>query len=132
MERAGAKLSYLMFMVILLGISCRTQFEKIRTSNDGQLIYKEAEKYYEAGDYNKAQSLYELAIPAYRGKQEAEEIFFKYADSHFKLKQYILASHYFKNFANTYVNSDRREYADFMSAYSICYLLFTSLIKHIH
>jgi len=105
-------------IVFLLNTSCKTKFEKIRISNDPERILKEAHAYFDAEDYYKAQTLYELAIPAFRGKLEAEKIFFNYAYTHYHTKQYMLSSHYFKNFANTFGNSPKKEEADFMSAFS--------------
>lgn len=102
---------------LLLG-ACKSEFERIRTSNDANLLYKKAEEYYNEGEYQKAQTLYELVIATYRGRPEAEDISFKYAYTYYQLKQYILASYYFKNFSQTYTSSPHREEADFMSAYS--------------
>lgn len=104
--------------IFLLTSSCKTKFEKIRISNDPVLILKEANAYFKAEDFYKAQTLYELAIPAYRGKVEAEEIFFNYAYTHYNIRQYMLSSHYFKNFAKTFGNSPKKEEADYMAAYS--------------
>ncbi len=98
--------------------ACKSEFEKIRTSGDVDRIYDKALAYYEAEEYDKAQALFELIISSYRGKREAEEIYFKYAYTYYHLEQYILAAYYFKNFSNTYGTSDLREEADFMSAYA--------------
>ncbi|MCO6476007.1 MAG: outer membrane protein assembly factor BamD [Phaeodactylibacter sp.] len=104
-------------MTLLLG-ACKSEFEKIRSSGDVNRIYTKALEYYEQEEYQKAQTLFELIISSYRGKKEAEEIYFKYAYTYYHLRQYILASYYFKNFSNTYGASEIREEADFMSAYS--------------
>ena len=109
------------FIIILLIAfsSCKSEFESIRTSGDPELIYKRAEKYYDQEEYYKAQSLFELAIPAYRGKELAEQLFYKYAYTYYYTGEYILASHYFKNFANTFYNSAKREEMDFMTSYAL-------------
>lgn len=104
--------------IFLLSSSCKTKFEKIRISNDPDRILKEANAYFEIEDFYKAQTLYELAIPAYRGKVEAEQIFFNYAYTHYYTNQFMLSSHYFKNFAQTFGNSPKKEEADYMSAFS--------------
>lgn len=110
-------------LVALLGVlfcltSCKTEFEKIRSSNEPVKILKTANKYYEKEEYLRAQTLYELVIPFYRGKEEAEDIFYNYSYAHYNMSQFILASHYFKNFSNTFYNSDRKEECAFMAAYS--------------
>jgi outer membrane protein assembly factor BamD len=106
-------------LLLVLGFSsCKSEFERVRASNDPDLLYKKGFEYYDAGDYLKAQALFELIIGGLRGKVEAEKVYYYYAYTHYKLKKYILASYYFKNFSNTFPNSENREEADFMSAYS--------------
>lgn len=99
-------------------VSCKSEFERIRISQDVDLIYKESMEYYEDRDYIKAQTLFELVIPAFRGKKELEDLYFKYAYTFYYSEQFILASYYFQNFSNTFSTSVLREEADFMSAYS--------------
>jgi outer membrane protein assembly factor BamD len=110
-------LFFVVSMLVLLS-SCKSEFEKIRSSGDAELLYKKAYEYYEQEEYQKAQTLYELIISSYRGKKEAEDIYFKYAYTYYHLERYILASYYFKNFASTFSTSSFREEADFMTAYS--------------
>ncbi len=98
--------------------SCKTQFEEVRTSNDPVKILASANKYYEDEDYLKAQALYELVIPFYRGKKEAEDLFYKYAYTYYNQNQFILAAHYFNSFSNTFYNSPKKEEMSYMSAYS--------------
>jgi len=98
--------------------SCRSTFEEVRSSNDPIKILKTANAYYEDEDYLKAQTLFELVVPYYRGKQEAEDVFYKYAYTYYKMDQYILAAHYFKSFTKTFYNSAKKEEMAFMSAYS--------------
>ncbi|MCB0661174.1 MAG: outer membrane protein assembly factor BamD [Saprospiraceae bacterium] len=105
-------------LVAFFSIGCKTSFEKIRISGDPELIYNKAYAYYENGDFGKAQTLFELIIPAYRGKKELEDIYFKYAYTYYNQKKFILSSYYFKNFGATFPNSILREEAEFMSAFS--------------
>ena len=105
-------------LIIFFFSSCQSQFEKIRTSNDPEMIYKKALEYYEAEEYQKAQSLFELSISGFRGKKEAEDISFKYAYTFYHLGSYIMASYHFKNFARTFSTSSFRQEADYMDAYS--------------
>ena len=98
--------------------SCKSDFEKIRTSGDVDTIYKKAFEFYEQGEYLKSQSLFELVINNLRGKVEAEKVYFYYANTHFHLRRYVLASYYFKNFTTTFPNSSYREEADFMTGFS--------------
>ncbi|MCP9237213.1 outer membrane protein assembly factor BamD [Lewinella sp. JB7] len=106
------------FFLILTVFGCRSEFETIRTSTDPEFILQRANAYYDAGEYQRAQTLYELTIAPFRGRAEAEQIAYRYAYTYYYTEQYVLASYYFKNFATTYGGSELREEADFMSAYS--------------
>jgi outer membrane protein assembly factor BamD len=100
------------------GMGCRSEFERTRMSGNTELILNKALEYYEEEDWVKAQTLFELVLNQYRGRPEAEVIYFKYAYTYYNLQQYALSAHYFANFAQTYAYSPFREEADFMSAYS--------------
>ena len=108
----------LLFALVLLASSCKSNFERTRTSGNGELILTTAFKYYEQGNYQRALTLFELVINTLRGDARAEKAYYEYAQSHYKTKQYLLAAFYFKNFSNTFTNSPLREEAAFMSAYS--------------
>ena len=101
-----------------LSFGCKSEYEKIRASGNTDLVYKKAFEYYEQQEYLRAQTLFELIIPVYRGKPELEKIYYTYAYTYYKLNKYILASYYFKNFSTTFPTSSLREEADFMIAYS--------------
>lgn len=105
-----------LFAVLI--VSCKTEYEKVRASGDPALMAKTADAYFKDEKFLQAQTLYEIIIPYYRGKEEAADIFFKYAYTHYYLREYILASHYFNSFATTYYSDNNREEAMFMSAYS--------------
>lgn len=99
-------------------LACKSEFEKIRASGDVDLISRTAFRYYENKDYQRAQTLFELVIPAYRGRPELEDVYFAYAYTYYHLRRYVLANYYFKNFSSTFPTSPKREEADFMAAYS--------------
>ncbi len=111
--------AYILFSIALLALtsSCKSEFEKIRSTGDPQVLYEKAQAYYQEKEYQKAQTLFELIISSFRAKKEGEEIYFKYAYTFYYLQDYILASNYFKTFAQTYSVSPLREEAEFMSAY---------------
>lgn len=109
---------FFMLSILFLFSACRSEFEIIRTSGDPEKMLTEADRLYAAEDYYKAITLYELLIPVYRGQSEAEDIAFNYAYAHYHQRKFISSAHYFKQFASTFANSERKEEADFMSAYS--------------
>jgi len=108
----------LLFLVIGSLASCKTEYEKIRSSNDPVKILQAAHENYEKEEWYTAQTLYELAIPFYRGKKEAEDLFYRFAYTHYNLNEFILSAHYFKTFSTSFYNSPKREECDYMSAYS--------------
>lgn len=110
-------IGFLFGLLFLFG-SCRSEFEKIRTNPDPTFLQKKAFEYYDAGDYQKAQTLFELIINGLRGKADAEKVYFAYAYTHYYQEKYILGSYYFKNFVSTYGNSAYKEEAEYMSAYA--------------
>ena len=117
------KIGYMKFWLLIAFstvflFACKSEFERIRTSNDPEMILQQANKLYENEDWLKAQTLYDIVIPYYRGKTEAEDLFYKYAYTYYNLGDYILSAHYFNSFANSFINSSKREEAAFMSSYS--------------
>lgn len=107
-------LSSLLFLLS----ACKSEYERVRTGGDPELILTKAFEYYEKEDYQKAQSLFELVLSNIKGTKKAEKANFYYSYTHYHLKEYLLAAFYFKNFANTFTNSEFREEAAFMSAFS--------------
>ena len=105
-------------VVVFLLISCRSEFEVLRTSGQAEKMYEAANQYFEEEEYTKAITLYEMIIPSYRGKAEAEEIAYRFAHGHYLNGSHILSSHYFKSFADTYTASQRRQEALYLSAIS--------------
>ena len=107
-------------LIIALG-SCKSKYEKLRTSNDNAKKYSEAIKLYNKKEYSKALGLFEPLVTRYRGQEQAEDLYYYYAYTNYKLKDYTSARYHFKTFADTYPSSPRAEECRFMSAY--CYYL---------
>ena len=110
---------FLSFIVLLGG--CKSKFEKLRASNDITKKYQEALRLYNNKYYTKALILFEDLVQRYRGRAEAEELYYYYAYTNFKMKDYTTSRYHFKVFAETYPNSSRAEECRFMSAK--CYYL---------
>jgi outer membrane protein assembly factor BamD len=108
--------------IITLAIAgCKSQFEKIRLSNDVAKKYQEALRLYNKKNYSKALILFEDLSQKYRGRTEAEELNYYYALTLYKIRDYTTARYQFKNFADTYPTSKYAEECRYMSAY--CYYL---------
>ncbi len=107
--------------LIIIFTGCKSKYEKLRSSNDNAKKYSEAIKYYNKKEYTKALGLFEDLVTRYRGRAEAEDLFYYYAYTNYKLRDYTSARYHFKTFADTYPSSTRAEECRFMAAY--CYYL---------
>ena len=95
-----------LFIAFLL-ISC-SEYQKALKSDDVAVKSEAANKMYEAGKYAKAIRLYEQIAPAYKGKPNAERMFYFYSMSLYKSKQYYLAGYQLENFVASYPKRDRK------------------------
>lgn len=100
-------------------ISCKSEYQKVLKGNDIQKKYDYAVKSYNNGDYFKALELFEELVNVYRGSEQAEKIYFYYANCHYNLKDLTMASFHYKAFAEMYPRSQYAEEARYMNAY--CY-----------
>lgn len=114
-------LSLILLVVALFFTGCKSKFEKLRNSNNIAMKYQEAVKLYEKGKYSKALILFDDLATKYRGRAEAEDLFYLVANANYKLRDYTSARFHFKQFASTYPGSPRAEECRFMAAY--CYYL---------
>jgi len=110
----------LLLLMITLG-SCKSKYEKLKASNDNAKKYQEAVKFYNKKDYSKALGLFEDLVTLYRGRSGAEDLYYYYAYTNYKLKDYTSARYHFKTFADTYPSSPRAEECRFIAAY--CFYL---------
>jgi len=110
---------YLFFSIlsVILLFSC-SEYQKILNNDDLTTKYKAAEDYYNAGEYRRANRLFEQLVPAYRGKPQAERLVFFFADSYFNTKNYHLAAYQFENFIKSYPKSQKIEEVSFLAAKS--------------
>lgn len=106
----------LSFLILYAGCS---EFRTIQKSDDWKLKYDAAIKYYENRDYYHSVILFDQIKPYIRGSEEAELVDFYYAYAHFYQKQYLLASHYFKTFHDTYNRSQYAVEAFYMYGFSL-------------
>ena len=108
----------LFFFNILFSCS---DYQKLLNSNNASEKYKQAEVYFNQGEYRKANRLFEQIIPNYRGKPQAQRIIFFFAESYFQIKSYSLAAYQFENFIKSFPKSDRIQESAFKAAKSYYY-----------
>lgn len=104
-------------ILVVFTISC-SQYQKALKSQDIKVKYDLAEKLYNAGDYKRANRLFEQIIPSYTGKPQGERIVFFHANSYYQTKDYYLASYQFEKFHKSYPKSEKAEEAAFLEAKS--------------
>jgi len=110
------KLISLLLVVIVFG-SC-SEYQKALKNEDVATKFEMSTKLYDAGSYSKAIRLFEQIAPAYRGKPQAEKLFYMFSQSYYKTKQYYLAAYQFESFASGYPKSEKIEEASFLGAKS--------------
>lgn len=110
-----------LLLVVTLFYSCG-EYQKALKTEDVAVKFDMATKLYDAGNYSKAIRLFEQITPAYRGKPQAEKLFYMFAQSYYKTKQYYLAGYQFESFVSGYPKSEKIEEAAFLGAKSFSML----------
>ncbi|MDQ3681865.1 MAG: outer membrane protein assembly factor BamD [Bacteroidota bacterium] len=98
-------------------VSCQG-INKVLKSKDNAYKLRMAEQYYAKKKYNYSQQLYEEVLPYYKGQQEFEDIYYKYAYTAYYQKDYLNAENLFKTYLEVFPNSPRAEEIDYMRAYT--------------
>jgi outer membrane protein assembly factor BamD len=104
------------FLLLILA-SCG-QYPKALKTDDAAIKYKVGEEMYEKGEYSKAIRLFEQIAPAYRGKPQSEKLFYMFAQSYYKNKQYYLSGYQFESFVSMYPKSEKVEESAYLGAFS--------------
>lgn len=118
MRNPGLIKAFFFFFLLFLTLSC-SKYRKIEKSNDWRVKYEAAINYYENEDYYRATQLFEQIKPIVRGMPEGEKVEFYLGYCQYHEGYYLLASHQFKVFYETYARSDFAAEAQFMYAYSL-------------
>ena len=104
------------FLLLLL-VSCGQYQEPLNTEVPAIKITV-GQKMYEMGEYTKAIRLFEQIAPAFRGKPQSEKLFYMFAQSYYKNKQYYLSGYQFESFVSMYPKSEKVEESAYLGAYS--------------
>lgn len=107
---------WLPLMAAFFFASCG-QYQKLLRSDDIELKFQKAIEYYEDGNYGRTITLLNDVIPAFRGTARAERVNYYFAMAHYKQRDYIMASHYFRSFYSAFPHSEHAEEFLFLSAY---------------
>ncbi|MDG1251251.1 MAG: outer membrane protein assembly factor BamD [Flavobacteriaceae bacterium] len=110
-----------LFSIFLGALFSCSDYQKLLNSDNASEKYKQAEVFYNSGEYRKANRLLEQIIPKYRGKPQAQRIIFFFAESYFQIKSYNLAAYQYEKFVKSFPKSDRIQEASFKAAKSYYY-----------
>jgi outer membrane assembly lipoprotein YfiO len=105
-------------MMLVLFSSCG-EYNKILKSNDYELKYSYAKKYFNAKQYTRSATLLEELVPIFRGTSYAEESLYLLAQSYYGQKDYLTASQYFNTYYTAYPRGEFTELARFYSGYGL-------------
>ncbi len=106
-----------LLILIFVVVSC-SDYQKVLKNEDVKAKYDLAEKYYEEGDYKRANRLFEQIAPQYVGKPQGERVSFFFANSYYQKGDYNLAGYQFERFLKSYPKSDKSQEAGFLGAKS--------------
>jgi outer membrane protein assembly factor BamD len=104
-------------LIAVVLYSC-SPYQKALKTEDVAIKFDVATKMYEKKKYAKAIRLFEQLAPTYRGKPQAEKLFYMFAQSYYKTQQYYLSGYQFESFASGYPKSDKIQEASFLGAKS--------------
>lgn len=105
-------------VLALMAVSC-SKFTRIQKSDNLDLKYQAALKYYEKKDYYRAGTLFEELTPLLKGQAESEKAQFYFAYCQYYQKNLILSAYYFKKFRETFPRSEFAEEAAYMHCISL-------------
>lgn len=105
-------------LLSLLFASC-SDYYKILKSNDYEVKWEAAKRYYGEKKYKQSATILEELYTSFKGTDKAEESLYLLAQSYYNAKDWITASQYFKQYYNAYPRGEYTELSRFYSA--MCY-----------
>ena len=104
-------------MLAVILSSC-SGYQRLLKSNDNQAKYERARELHAKGNYMRAATLLESALPYFRGTQKAGPILFLLADCYFQNKNYQTAINYFMAYNANFPRGEHAMEARFLIGYS--------------
>ena len=103
-------------LILSLTFTTGCEYQKVLKKGTINEKLEVSRKYYNKGDYARAQIILEGLIGKVPRGSDAEEVYFLYSYCHYGMNDYIMASYHFTNFTVRYPNSKYIEQAAFMVA----------------
>ncbi len=114
--------NFLFIIIIASALTSCNEYQKALKKDDISKKFEVATTQYDKGKYSKAIRLFEQLAPQYRGKPQAEKMFYMFSQSYYKTEQYYLSGYQFESFAAGYPKSEKIEEASFLGAKSFSML----------
>ncbi|WP_232304836.1 outer membrane protein assembly factor BamD [Maribacter thermophilus] len=108
---------FVLGLLVVAFQSC-SEYQQVLKKDDIKAKYEMAQKFYEEGDYKRANRLFEQIAPKYIGKPQGERVMFFLANSYFERGDYNMAGYQFERFIKSYPKSDKLIQASFLGAKS--------------
>ncbi|MHC5202654.1 outer membrane protein assembly factor BamD [Myroides sp. LJL119] len=102
---------YIGLSFLVLALAGCSPLQKALKSQDMELKKEVANDFYEQKKYRRAIRLYEQLETPMRGRPDAEQMFYNFAEATYQTKDYETAGPRFRNFAATYPRSEFKEEA---------------------
>ena len=99
-----------------LSFGCKN-YSKILKSANNDLKYETGIDLYEKGDFNRALQFFDLLRAVNRGTEKGEKLTYYTANCYFQMKDYDIASYYYKQYQQMYSHGEHAEEAAYLSAY---------------
>ncbi|RLD43337.1 MAG: outer membrane protein assembly factor BamD [Bacteroidetes bacterium] len=112
------KVFFYSLVTVLLAVSfgCSGHKKMLKTGTN-EMKYNTGMDLYEAGDFNKALQFFDILRAVYRGTEKGELLTYYSANCYFQLKDYNIASYYYKQYTQMYPRGEQAKEASFLSAY---------------
>ena len=102
-----------LFVILAFMAGCKTEYDVLLASGDNDLKYDAAFKYFEAGDYRKAATLFESMAFAYNGTERDDTVQYYWGLSNYMYGDYDTAEANLNNFINNFKGSPFAENATY-------------------
>jgi outer membrane protein assembly factor BamD len=109
----------LAYLLVFLSLVSCSRFNRVQKRGTTEQKYQAAILYFEKKDYYRASVLFEDIIPVLKGTEQSEKANYYYAYSQYYQGNLVLASAYFRRFAETFPRSEYKEDAMYMHARSL-------------
>ena len=110
------RIHLIIFSILAAGMLTGCEYQKVLKKGSLEQKLDVARKYYNKGDYARAEIMLDQLLGKFPRGGNAEEVYFLYSYCHYGMNEYALASYHFQNYVERYPNTKYTEQAAFMVA----------------